>query len=41
MTTLGKISEQIWRIYSGGNPTDDQEITRKEIELLVLQTLED
>jgi hypothetical protein len=39
MTTLGKISEQIWRIYSGGNPTDDQEITRKEIELLVLQTV--
>ena len=39
MTTLGKITEQIYRLYNGGNPSADQEITQKEIELLVLQTV--
>jgi len=39
MTTLGKITEQIYRLYNGGNPSADQEITQKEIELLVLQSV--
>lgn len=39
MTTLGKISEQIFRLYAGGNPSSDQEISRKEIEYLVLQVV--
>lgn len=39
MTTLGKITEQIFRLYNGGDASSDQEITKKEIELLVLQTV--
>lgn len=39
MTTLGKITEQIFRLYNGGDPSSDQEITKKEIELLVLQSV--
>jgi len=39
MTTLGKITEQIYRLYNGGDPSIDQEISQKEIELLVLQTV--
>lgn len=39
MTTLGKITEQIFRLYNGGDASSDQEITKKEIELLVLQSV--
>lgn len=39
MTTLGKITEQIFRLYNGGDASSDQEITKKEIELLVLQVV--
>ena len=39
MTTIGKITEQIYRIYSGGNPSDDSEITKREIKSLVSQSI--
>lgn len=39
MTTLGKITEQIFRLYNGGDASSDQEIGKKEIELLVLQAV--
>ena len=39
MTTIGKITEQIYRVYSGGNPSDDSEITKKEIKSLVSQSI--
>lgn len=39
MTTLGKITEQIFRLYNGGDASSDQEIQKKEIELLVLQAV--
>lgn len=39
MTTIGKITEQIFRIYSGGNPSDDSELTRQEIKILVGQSV--
>ena len=39
MTTIGKITEQIYRIYSGGNPSDDAEITKSDIKLLVGQSI--
>jgi hypothetical protein len=39
MTTIGKITEQIFRLYSGGNPSDDAEITKSEIKILVGQSI--
>tara|TARA_R110002050_G_C8788119_1_gene501828 strand:- start:233 stop:871 length:639 start_codon:yes stop_codon:yes gene_type:complete len=39
MTTIGKITEQIYRVYSGGNPSDDSEITKSEIKSLVSQSI--
>jgi len=39
MTTIGKITEQIYRAYNGGNPSDDAEITKEDIKLLVGQSI--
>jgi hypothetical protein len=39
MTTIGKITEQIYRLYNGGNPSDDAEITKEEVKLLVGQSV--
>ncbi len=39
MITKGKLTDQILRLYSGGNPSDDKEISREDINLLVGQVI--
>lgn len=39
MITLGKITEQIYRLYNSGDPSADQQVTRQEINVLVGQTI--
>ena len=39
MITKGKITDQILRLYTGGNPSDDKEISRDDINLLVGQVV--
>ena len=39
MITKGKITDQILRLYTGGNPSDDKEISRDDINLLVGQVI--
>lgn len=39
MTTLGILSERIKRLYLGGNPSDDASIDRREIDRLVITSL--
>lgn len=38
-TTLNKISEQVWRIIKGGTPSDDSELTLREVRELVTQII--
>ena len=38
-TTLNKLSEQVWRIVKGGTPSDDTELTLREVRELVTQVL--
>lgn len=38
-TTLNKISEQVWRIIKGGTPSDDTELTLREVRELVTQII--
>lgn len=37
MITIGKITDQILRLYSGGDPSDDKEYGRSDIKILVGQ----
>ena len=39
MITKGKITDQILRLYSGGSPNDEKEISRDDINLLVTQVI--
>ena len=39
MITKGKLTDQILRLYTGGNPSDDREISRADIDLLVGQVV--
>jgi len=39
MITKGKITDQILRLYSGGSPNDEKEISRDDINLLVSQVI--
>lgn len=39
MITKGKITDQILRLYTGGNPSDDKEISRDDINVLVGQVV--
>jgi hypothetical protein len=39
MITKGKLTDQILRLYSGGNPSDDKEISREDINILVGQVI--
>ena len=39
MITKGKLTDQILRLYTGGNPSDDKEISRSDIDLLVGQVI--
>ena len=38
-TTLNKISEQVWRLAKGGTPSDDTELTLREVRELVTQII--
>lgn len=38
-TTLNKLSEQIWRLAKGGTPSDDTELTLREVRELVIQAI--
>jgi len=37
MITIGKITDQILRLYSGGDPSDDKELQRGDVNVLVGQ----
>ena len=39
MITIGKITDQILKLYSGGDPSDDKELSRGDIKLLVGQVI--
>lgn len=39
MITKGKLTDQILRLYTGGNPSDDKEISRADVDLLVGQVI--
>jgi hypothetical protein len=39
MITKGKLTDQILRLYSGGSPNDEKDITRDDINLLVGQVI--
>tara|TARA_R110002050_G_scaffold118847_5_gene236522 strand:- start:655 stop:1320 length:666 start_codon:yes stop_codon:yes gene_type:complete len=39
MITKGKLTDQILRLYTGGNPSDDKEISRADVNLLVGQAI--
>lgn len=39
MITKGKITDQILRLYTGGNPSDDKEVSRDDINVLVGQVI--
>lgn len=39
MITKGKLTDQILRLYSGGSPNDEKDITRGDINLLVGQVI--
>jgi hypothetical protein len=39
MITKGKLTDQILRLYSGGNPSDDKEISREDVNILVGQVI--
>ena len=35
MITKGKLIDQIFRLSSGGSPSDDKEISREDVDLFV------
>ena len=39
MITLGKLTEQIFRLYNSGNPSADSQVTKQEINVLVGQSV--
>ena len=39
MITLGKLTEQIFRLYNSGNPSADSQVTKQEINVHVGQSV--